>query len=696
MPVVRSLILACGVLSGFASAALAADTCPLGDGPPYGPAYGAWSRGEQLAWEAIRRGEAINLLEPQPDPRSARTDPGAQQLGPWFLQTLFGVAACERAIGALGVYIIGGDFPLPVYVNGIDTRARLVITGARFKGGLSIAESHFGQSVHLVYGTFGGTLEIKRSRVDGELDLQRNALAALDLYSLDVDRSLDLSRTRPPDAGERAALAALRPWYAGAPVLADPPPAAEPTKLINLHVGQHLHLVDGRFAGIALYGSRIAGDLEGDGAQFTAPAYLPGLEVGGAVRLRGARSELLQLEHANIAGALDLGELAGPRADATRLCLGGARVDDTLRLWQARLDTLDLRGVRVGNSLLVEQVEVAGNVRLDEAEVGHRLALRVSVSERGPRTGEAGPQASCMPSAPRESKPEQTAGPEQNRVSGRGLKAGEVVLQGACWPSVDLTAAAIGGTLDLAGTRWRDGATLDLTNAAVQRFSDEGAATAAAGGSADCPQAATPGWPARLGLNGFSYAQLGAAAQRDGGDWAAWVGRQAHFSRLPYQQLADRLRAAGRGDAASEVLYAMRVRELDARPPSLGWAWGWVERVLTGFGYRKERAIVPIVVLIVLGTAFAARRWARSALPEPWTLARRCKYSVQALIPMIDTLFPKLSGLLPLPRIDEQQYREIDSGWRVGGPAWCYFHLHRFLGLLLAVALIVSLTGLTA
>lgn len=663
MQVVRSLILACGVVLGFATAAVAADTCPLGDGPPYGPAYGAWSRGEQLAWEAIRRGEAINLLEPQPDPRSARTDPGAQQLGPWFLQTLFGVAACERAIGALGVYIIGGDFPLPVYVNGIDTRARLVITGARFASGLSITESHFGQSVHLVYGTFGGTLEIKRSRVDGELDLQRNALAALDLYSLNVDRSLDLSRTRPPDAGERAALAALHPWYAGAPALADPPPAAEPTKLINLHVGQHLHLVDGRFAGIELYGSRIAGDFEGDGAQFTAPAYLPGLEVGGAVRLRGARSELLQLEHASIAGELDLGELAGPRATAAQLRLGGAHVGDTLRLRQARLGTLDLRGVQVGNSLLVEQVGVADELRLDEAEVGHRLALR-----------------DAAPRVP---------------VSGRGLKAGELVLQGACWPSVDLTAAAIGGTLDLAGARWRDGATLDLTNAAVQRFSDEGAAAAAAAHAADCPQAATPGWPAQLGLNGFSYAQLGAAAQRDGGDWAAWVGRQAHFSRLPYQQLADRLRAAGRGDAASEVLYAMRVRELDARPSSLGWAWGWVERALTGFGYRKERAIVPIVVLIVLGTAFAARRWAGGALPEPWTLTRRCKYSVQALIPMIDTLFPKLSGLLPLPRIDEQQYREIDSGWRAGGPAWCYFHLHRFLGLLLAVALIVSLTGLT-
>jgi len=177
-------------------------------------------------------------------------------------------------------------------------------------------------------------------------------------------------------------------------------------------------------------------------------------------------------------------------------------------------------------------------------------------------------------------------GAELSNESGAALTANELLVDGVTLfrdgfraagrgrPTLDLTAARIGGGLDFGNGRILspDGLALDLASASVTGFCLPGDAICRSGPRED-PQS----WEddGHLRLDGFTYTALdprGADLDR----WLLWL--RSHtpaYATQPYQQLAAIHRASGNEAAARRVLIAQQ-DDLLARGELGGrWARAW-------------------------------------------------------------------------------------------------------------------------
>jgi len=204
-------------------------------------------------------------------------------------------------------------------------------------------------------------------------------------------------------------------------------------------------------------------------------------------------------------------------------------------------------------------------------------------------------------------------GAELSNESGAALTANELLVDGVTLfrdgfraagrgrPTLDLTAARIGGGLDFGNGRILspDGLALDLASASVTGFCLPGDAICRSGPRED-PQS----WEddGHLRLDGFTYTALdprGADLDR----WLLWL--RSHtpaYATQPYQQLAAIHRASGNEAAARRVLIAQQ-DDLLARGELGGrWARAWhgLKGIAVGYGYQSWRALVGLVVVVLL------------------------------------------------------------------------------------------------
>jgi hypothetical protein len=161
-----------------------------------------------------------------------------------------------------------------------------------------------------------------------------------------------------------------------------------------------------------------------------------------------------------------------------------------------------------------------------------------------------------------------------------------------------------------------------------------------------------------LDLEGFTYHSLAGTAPRDWKQRAHWLERQTRYTPQPYLQLASAYRLEGDDRAVRKI--SMERFNAQLRVPARSWRGRvsklnrWLLRGLIGHGYEPWRAVVPLIVLLAIGTMVisAAARDGHmipvgNTAADPKTTATDCDrrdhpclqplvYSADLLVPVIN------------------------------------------------------------
>lgn len=496
-----------------------------------------------------------------------------------------------------------------------------------------------------------GRVRLQGARVRGNVNLQGAQLRnvegdALDAAALQVGGSLTCSRQdgSPFRAEGRVLLARARiggdAIFAGAELTAGPavyrtlqmifvdsPYVATVLHADNLEVRGKLALDDGFAATgtIRLRGAYVGGYLRLSGATLTATgeATMPVALVGDAM---------------HIAGDLEArGRGEGPdRVEALRtegqLRLTGAQVDGSASLSGVHLegpglDVLFADRVQVGGTLFLRGAVARGSVRLQNASIGFSLDCTDAILER-PRYREDG---SAKPSLDARSI---TVGKDL-LCRGRLTAGGGVRLRDAeVSKTVSFDDATLGNdgkvALDLRALSCQE-LNLRLGHPAGGRVRLVGAQV---GGLFD--NAALWEGQHGLDLSGFVYQAMSAEPEVEERTRLRWlVAALPDFDADPYETLATAYREGGQDERAARVLLAKQRRRHAALGPT-GRAWGRLQDVTVGYGYRPWLAACWLVVFWLAGALwFATHRPMPLSEGEnpswnPWL------YAVDLLLPVLD------------------------------------------------------------
>jgi hypothetical protein len=147
---------------------------------------------------------------------------------------------------------------------------------------------------------------------------------------------------------------------------------------------------------------------------------------------------------------------------------------------------------------------------------------------------------------------------------------------------------------------------------------------------------------------GFSYHSLGGDENLD--RRLRWISKSKPFSPHVYTQLAEVYRRSGHEGFARQV--AIRREKERGRQPDLSWglrAWNRFLGLTVAYGYQPWRALVPLVVLFLLGWFLFTRPPAEEVMVHPSTKkvdpisAAACHEPYPCFSPSIyvlDTLLP--------------------------------------------------------
>ncbi|MEU1115395.1 hypothetical protein [Streptomyces sp. NPDC005879] len=146
---------------------------------------------------------------------------------------------------------------------------------------------------------------------------------------------------------------------------------------------------------------------------------------------------------------------------------------------------------------------------------------------------------------------------------------------------------------------------------------------------------APPGiWPDRVRLDGFTYARLGPhePAER----WIDVLGRDTEgFVPYAYEQLTSAYRRVG-DDAAARTVQLAKERRHRA---TLAWyarAWGHLQDVTVGYGFRPTRAAVWLLSLLLVGAVTYAVREPAALKPAESPKFNSLFYTLDLLLPIVD------------------------------------------------------------
>ena len=155
-------------------------------------------------------------------------------------------------------------------------------------------------------------------------------------------------------------------------------------------------------------------------------------------------------------------------------------------------------------------------------------------------------------------------------------------------------------------------------------------------------------WPDTYDLVGFTYNLL--SGDKDPARRLTWISKSEPFSPHVYTQLAEVYRRSGHEGFARQV--AVRREKERGRQPDLSRgsrAWNHFLGLTVAYGYQPWRALVPLVVLFVLGLFLFSRPAAQEVMVHPSTKneapisAATCHEPYPCFSPSIyvlDTLLP--------------------------------------------------------
>jgi len=129
-------------------------------------------------------------------------------------------------------------------------------------------------------------------------------------------------------------------------------------------------------------------------------------------------------------------------------------------------------------------------------------------------------------------------------------------------------------------------------------------------------------WPDTYDLVGFSYHSL--AGDQDLAGRLRWISNSSPFSPHVYTQLAEVYRRSGHEGLARQV--AIRREQGRGRQRDLSrWvrAWSRFLGLTVAYGYQPWRALVPLVVLFVVGSFLFSRPPAQKVMVHPSTKIER-------------------------------------------------------------------------
>jgi uncharacterized protein YjbI with pentapeptide repeats len=157
-------------------------------------------------------------------------------------------------------------------------------------------------------------------------------------------------------------------------------------------------------------------------------------------------------------------------------------------------------------------------------------------------------------------------------------------------------------------------------------------------------------WPDNYNYNlvGFSYHFLG--SDEDLKRRLSWISKSEPFSPHVYTQLAEVYRRSGHEGYARQV--AIKREKKRGRQPDLSWgsrAWNRFLDLTVAYGYQPWRALVPLMVLFLLGWFLFTRPPAQEVMVHPSTKkeppisAAACHEPYPCFSPsvyVLDTLLP--------------------------------------------------------
>jgi cytoskeletal protein CcmA (bactofilin family) len=364
----------------------------------------------------------------------------------------------------------------------------------------------------------------------------------------------------------------------------------------RLHVAGDLVATDARVVGeVVLEHAEIEGRLSMDGARLVAPGgqALSATNIrltGGVFGRRMTVEGEVNLRDSTVGGAVVLSwaRLANPTGVALRLSrsvnggvfLGDVRADGEVRMHGARINHgLSVAGAALRNpggvALDGDAMRVDGDIEADRLVADGMMRLRGAIA------------------------------------------AGTVRLAGS------VVGAGGGEGLDATGLQAREldlrfarppGGQVDLAHAQV-------------GILRDAPES----WPARLRLGGLTYQTL---LPPDGR--LAWLARGVdEYLPQPYEQLAKLYQGYGDDNEARAVRLAQYRRRRDTQPWP-GRAWGWLQDVTVGYGYKPGRAVAWLVALLLLGTVFFGVDHPSPVGPGTPPAFNPFLYALDVLLPIVD------------------------------------------------------------
>jgi hypothetical protein len=522
--------------------------------------------------------------------------------------------------------LMGGTAAWPLTCDGclfdagvdlVDSSVRTVrITGSelpgfdgtrlRLDGILDLAGSRVAGCVRLEHAKLSGQLSMRATvaggggdavaatglSVDGNVDCaQLEARGRVSFEAAAVTGIVDLAGARIAAPGERALVLSyatiggkLDCW--GLAVDGE-------TRANNCRVAAQLLMSSGRLSnpgGAAFF----AGGLHVGGGAF----FSRGFRAEGAFRLIGARLPAnLTIEGGTfdnpggVAVNLDravIGSVAGDGLTCRgQLSMAGARFGGDVSLARAVLEAgegslaLNAERAQVDGALVLQEVKALGEVNLRSVRVGERLLLQ-RAELRNPS------QTAC-----RLSRAHVTSDMfcDQLTMAGRLRLAGTVI-----GGSLTLTHAVLANP---------GGEALDAKNLQAQEFVLRPAApvdgevdlrNAVIGVLRDDPAT----WPARLRLDGLTYQAL--EPLLPAGQRLPWLARDpVGYPPQPHEQLAAYYTALGQPGQGRTVLHARE--RLQRRGKGLAArAWGTLQDVTVGYGYRPRRALAWIGLLLAAGS----------------------------------------------------------------------------------------------
>ena len=168
-------------------------------------------------------------------------------------------------------------------------------------------------------------------------------------------------------------------------------------------------------------------------------------------------------------------------------------------------------------------------------------------------------------------------------------------------------------------------------------------------------------WPASLRTDGLAYQVL--EPRMPARDRLRWLARDPDgYQPQPYQQLAAHYTAIGQASQALAVLHESERIQRRAMT-LLGRAWGLLQDITVGYGYKPWRALTWLIVLIVTGS-LVYQFWPPPPFPTgsaPVPHFNSVVYTIDLLLPVVD--LGQKHAFNPLGAGQWLSYILIAAGW---------------------------------